>query len=149
MIIIYSPEGAEPENLDAGRMRASEIQLIERTADSRWDAIQEAMSEGDVNALRTVGWAVKRRTHAALRYADFDPFEDELKVRLDAREVRAYVQRILAKYGSEPDDLASAFDELRDSAFDRADADTAIADATAPKDPEPETELSPASPTES
>jgi hypothetical protein len=137
VIITYSPEGAEAQHLDAGRMRASEIQIIERTADGHWDEIREAMSNGDINALRTVAWMVKKRTEPALRFTDFDPWEGELRVRLDAREVRGYATRIFDKYRDNPDDLAEAFDELRDSAFDRADADAAIADVTAPKDPAP------------
>lgn len=141
MIITYAPEGAEPQHLDAGKMRASEIQIIERTADGRWDEIREAMSNGEINALRTVAWVVKKRTEPALRFGDFDPWEGELRVRLDAREVRAYATRIFEKYRTNPEDLAEAFDELRDSAFDRADADKAIADVTAPKDPAPAEEL--------
>lgn len=140
MIITYSPEGAEPQHLDAGKMRASEIQIIERTADGHWGVIKEAMSEGDINALRVVAWVVKKRAEPALRFADFDPWEDELLVRLDAREVRAYAQRIVEKYRTEPKDLAEAFDELRDAAFDREDAEKAIVDVTAPKDPAPEPE---------
>lgn len=143
MIITYSPDGAEPQHFDAGRMKASEIQIIERTADERWDAIREAMSQGEINALRTVAWVIKKRAEPTLRFGDFDPWEGELRVRLDAREVRAYAERILAKYGTDPEQLAEAFDELRDSAFDRADADTAIADVTAPKDPAPAEEPEP------
>lgn len=143
MIIIYSPEGTEPEHFDAGRMRASEIQIIERTADARWDDIREAMSDGDINAMRVVAWAVKKRTEPALRYSDFDPWEGELRVRLDGREVHAYAERIVAKYGDNPDDLAAAFDELRDSAADPEVAEKAIADVTAPKDPAPAEEPEP------
>lgn len=147
MIILYTPEGGEPQQLDAGRLRASEIQIIERTADSRWQDIKEAMKEGDINALRTVAWVVKKRTEPSLRYGDFDPFEDELSVRLDDREVRGYAERIFAKYGDNPEDLAEAFDELRDAAFDREACEQAIADVTAPKDPAAEPEPIPASPT--
>lgn len=137
MIIIYSPEGAEQQNLDAGRMRASEIQIIERTADGRWDAIKEAMSEGDLNAMRVVAWAIRKRTEPTLRYGDFDPWEGELRVRLDTKEVHGYAERLLTKYADQPENLAEAWEELRDSAFERADADKAIADVTAPKDPAP------------
>jgi hypothetical protein len=137
LIIEYTPEGGEPQRFDAGRLRASEIQVIERTADGRWADIKEAMSEGDVNALRTVAWVIKKRQEPSLRFGAFDPFEDELRVRLDAREVRAYAERIFDKYGSDPDDLAAAFEELRDVAADSEACETAIADVTAPKDPEP------------
>jgi hypothetical protein len=150
VIITYSPEGTEPQHFDAGRLRASEIQIVERTADGRWDEVREAMRNGEINALRTVAWVVKKRTEPTLRFGDFDPWEGELRVRLDAREVRGYAERLFEKYRSNPDELAEAFDELRDSAFDRADADAAIADVTAPKDPAPaEDPQSPASPSES
>ncbi|GKQ34596.1 hypothetical protein [Streptomyces sp. A012304] len=140
MIILYKPEGGTEEALDAGRLRASEIQTIERTADDRWDLIKERMRQGDVNALRTVAWAIKRRTHAALRYGDFDPYEDELVVRLDDREVAVYAAGLFEKY-RDTEDLDAAFDELRDVAFNREAADRAIADVTAPKDPAPEKPL--------
>lgn len=150
MIILYRPEGGQEEVLDAGRMRASEIQLIERTAGSSWSDIKDAMREGEINALRTVAWAIKRRTHAALRFGDFDPFEGELVVRLDDREVGVYAHGLFEKY-RDTEDLDAAFDELRETAFNREAADKAIADVTAPKDPapaEPETETDP-SPTAS
>ena len=136
MIILYRPEGGAEETLDASRMRAPEIQLIERTAGGRWDEIKDAMGKGDVNALRTAAWAIKRRTHAALRFADFDPYEDELLVRLDDREVAVYARHLFEKY-RDTDDLDDAFGELRDVAFNRDAADAAIADVTAPKDPAP------------
>jgi hypothetical protein len=147
LIIEYAPEGAEPQRFDAGRLRASEIQVIERTTDGRWSDIREAMREGDINALRTVAWVVKKRTEPTLRYTEFDPFEGELRVRLDARETRAYAEAMFDKFGNDPETLAEAFAELRDAAADREDAEAAIADVTAPKDPAPaeEREPSPAS----
>lgn len=150
MIIEYTPEGGEPQFYDAGRMRASEIQIIERTADGRWDEIKDAMGEGDVNAMRVAAWVVKKRTEPTLRFADFDPFEDEMRVRLDAKESRAYAEKLFAKY-SGTDDLAEAFEELRGASFDSEACEKAIADVTAPKspaapEPEPQPEKSPASP---
>ncbi|MBE4790673.1 hypothetical protein HW846_46375 [Streptomyces sp. NE06-02F] len=151
MIIRYTPgEGGEPQYYDAGRMRASEIQVIERTADQRWSEVKGAMEEGDVNALRVTAFVVRKRSEPSLRFADFDPFEDELRVLLDAKETRAYAEKLFEKY-SGTDDLAEAFDELREASFDREACEQAIADVTAPKspvapEPEPAPEESPASP---
>lgn len=145
MIIVYEPEGSEPQSFDAGRgkLRASEIQIIERTADARWPDIKDGVRAGDIHALRVVVWAIRKRTEPALRFGDFDPFEGELRSRLDAHEVKAYAEAMFEEYRENPDDLAEAFDELRDVAFDREYAEIAIADVTAPKDPasapEPET----------
>lgn len=149
MIIEYTPEGGETERFDASRLRASEIQVIERTADGRWAEIKEALREGDVTAVRTVAWAIKKRSNPSLRHGEFDPFEDELRVRLDARETRSYAERIFDKFGSDPEDLAKAFDELRDATADREACEAAIADVTAPKDQAPaEPSESPASPSD-
>lgn len=139
MIIIYTPKDGAEQHFDAGRgqLRASEIQIIERTAPGRWADIKNGVSEGDINALRVVAWVIKKRGEPALRFNDFDPFEGELRSRLDAREVKAYAEALFEQYRADPDDLAEAFDELRDGAFDRADAEAAIADVTAPKDPAP------------
>ncbi|MBE4790920.1 hypothetical protein [Streptomyces caniscabiei] len=151
MIIKYMPAEGEPQLFDAGRMRASEIQIIERTADRSWPAIKEEMGLGNVNAMRVVAWVIKKRTEPSLRFGDFDPWDDELRVMLDAKETRAYAERLLAKYGDNPEDLADAFDELRDASFDREACEAAIADVMAPKSPdapeaEPQPEESPASP---
>ncbi|PAZ15685.1 hypothetical protein CLM62_12880 [Streptomyces sp. SA15] len=149
MIIIYAPEGETEQHFDAGKLRASEIQIVERTLPGRWSEIKDAVSEGEINALRTVAWVIRKRTEPGLRYGDFDPWEGELRARLDAREVKGYAEALLEKYRANPDDLADAWDELRDSAFNREDADAAIADVTAPKDPAPAPEQeSPASPSE-
>lgn len=137
MIIEYTPEGGESQRLDAGRLRASEIQIIERTADGNWADIKQAVSAGDINAMRTVAWAVKKRTEPALRFAAFDPWDDELRVLLDAREVRAYADAFIEKYSDNPKQLADAFDELRESAADREACEQIIADVSAPKDPAP------------
>jgi hypothetical protein len=145
VIIVYEPEGSEQQTFDAGRgkLRASEIQVIERTAGARWTDIKEGVKVGDIHALRVVVWALRKRTEPALKFGDFDPFEGELRSRLDAQEVNAYAEYLFAQYRENPDDLAEAFDELRDAAFNREDAETAIADVTAPKDPAPAPEPEP------
>lgn len=147
MIIEYTNDGGTPQQFDAGRLRASEIQVIERTADGRWSEIKEAMANGDINAMRTVAWAIKKRHEPTLRFADFDPYKGEMRILLDEREVRGYAEAIVEKYGSNPDDLADAFAELRDIAASSEVCEQIIVDVTAPKDQAPaEDQQSPASP---
>lgn len=148
MIIFYSNDGGTPQRLDASKLRASEIQVIERTADGRWSDIRTAALEGEINAMRVIAWTIKKRTEPALRFKDFDPYEGELRVRLDDREVRAFAEATLERYKTDPDDLAEAFEELRESAADPEKVDAVIAEVTAPKDPAPEDLPSPASPSE-
>lgn len=149
MILFYSNDGGSTQRLDASRMRASEIQVIERTADGRWDDIRAAALEGEINAMRVIAWAVLKRATPTLRFGDFDPYEGDLRARLDDREMRVFAEQIYAKYGANPDELAEAIAELRDSAADPDTVDAAMADLMAPKDPAPaEGQPSPASPSE-
>lgn len=137
VIIEYTPEGGERERFDAARLRASEIQIVERTADRRWVEIREGLGEGDVTAMRTVAWVIKKRAEPSLRYAEFDPFERELLIRLDASEVRAFAKELVKRYGEDPEELAEAFAELRDAAADSEACEAVIADVTSPKEQAP------------
>lgn len=137
MIIEYAPEGGEPQMLDAGRMRTSEVQKIEKTADMSWAEIQDGLRGGDVTAMRTVAFVIMQRANPELRLGQFDPFEDELRIRLDTAEVREYAVRIFAEYGDEPGELAEAWAELRGVAVDKEAAEVAIKDAEAPRPPAP------------
>jgi hypothetical protein len=138
LIIKYTPADGEAQTFDVGRLRASEIQIVERTADRSWAALKDAMGDGDVNAMRVAAWVVMKRTEPSLRFGDFDPWEDEMRAFLDARETRAFAQKLYAKYGADPQELAEAFDELRDATADIEGCEQAIADVTAPKDPAPD-----------
>ncbi|WP_338699203.1 hypothetical protein V2W30_22685 [Streptomyces sp. Q6] len=138
MIIVYTPEGGEPETLDARRLRASEVMAIEKAADMKWAEVRQGLHEGDVTAVRTVAWALKRRNEPALRLAQFDPFDDELIVRLDAREVESFALQVYASFRDQPEELAAAWDELREAAHDKDACELAIKQAEElPKDPGP------------
>ncbi|WP_030333828.1 hypothetical protein [Streptomyces sp. NRRL B-1381] len=130
MIILHTPEGGEPERLDAGRLRASEIQIAERTADRPWDSLKAGLLDGDVTAVRTLAWVIKKRTDPSLRFSAFDPFEDELAVRLDSRETHRYAKEMAERYGHDPEELAGAWAELRQAADDPAVAEAAIKEQT-------------------
>ncbi|MEU0001492.1 hypothetical protein ABZ069_31700 [Streptomyces microflavus] len=130
MIIVYTPEGGEPERLDVGRLRASEIQIAESNSDRPWDQLKGGLVDGDVTAMRVLAWVIKKRSNPTLRLSAFDPFEDELKVRLDARETHRYAGEMFARYGHDPKELAGAWDELREAAEDPAIAEAAIKEQT-------------------
>lgn len=130
MIIIYTPEGGVPERLDAGRMRVSEIQIAERTAERSWEELKDGLKAGDPSAVRTVAWVVKKRREPSLRFAQFDPYEDELVVRLADHEVRAFAVALQENYGDDAEQLAAAWEELRAVADDPAVAEAAIAEQT-------------------
>lgn len=141
MIIEYTPKDGEPEVLDAGRMRASEVQIIERTADMKWSDVKLGLRSGDVTSVRTVGWALKKRANPALRLSEFDPFDDELRTFYDQGEVESLAAEMFATYAHDPEQLAEAWDELRDAAHDKDACEAVIKEAQAPKDPAPGPEL--------
>ena len=145
MIICYEPADGTPQQFDVGRgrLRASEIQIIERTAGEPWATVKDGISDGDLNAMRVVVWALLKRSQPALKFAEFDPYEGELYSRLDEREVRGFAEAFVEKYAGEPDQLAEAFDELREAAADAEAAAKVIAEVTAPKAPAPDPEPEP------
>lgn len=151
MIIQYLPEDGEPRKFDARRLRASEVQIVERTADMKWADVRAGLRAGDVTSVRTVAWVLKRRDEPSLRLSDFDPFDDELVVRLDEREVEGFAAELFATYKDDPENLAEAWAELRDAAYDKDACEVAIKEAQAPKDlaPVPEPETTDGSPTAS
>lgn len=131
MIIIYKPEEGAEQQLDAGRLRTSEIQVAERTADMVWADIRQGLQDGNVTAIRVIAWVLLKRSNPSLRYGEFDPFEDELAVRLNRVEVERYAE-FLAREFRGKDDLDAAMAELRDAALDQEHAAKAIAEAVAP-----------------
>lgn len=126
MIIIHTPDGGEPERLDAGRLRASEIQIAESNSDRPWALLKGGLVDGDITAIRVLAWVIKKRQNPTLRLSAFDPFEDEVQVKLDAKETHRYAAEMFTRYGHDPAELASAWDELREAAEDQAVADAAI-----------------------
>ncbi|WP_406144197.1 hypothetical protein [Streptomyces anulatus] len=130
MIIIHTPDGGEPERLDAGRLRASEIQIAESNSDRPWALLKGGLVDGDITAIRVLAWVIKKRQNPTLRLSAFDPFEDEVQVKLDAKETHRYAAEMFARYGNDPAELAGAWEELREAADDPAIADAAIKEQT-------------------
>lgn len=103
MIIIYTPEGGEPEHYDARTVLVSEASIVSRTLDQKWAEIKKGVEEEDPEAMRGVVWILKKRHNATLRYGDFDPGVEEMVTRLDKREVRTYVTEAVAVASLNPD----------------------------------------------
>ncbi|MFJ2733682.1 hypothetical protein [Streptomyces sp. NPDC087317] len=91
MIVVYSPEGGEPEHYDASSLRVSEAAIVQRTVDMKWQEIKEGLESDDLDAMRGIVWVIKKRSQPSLRFGEFDPGVDEMVSRMDRREVEAYV----------------------------------------------------------
>lgn len=144
MIVVYTPEGGEPEHYDASSLRVSEAAIVQRTVDMKWAEIKEGLERDDLDAMRGIIWVIKKRSQPALRFGDFDPGVDEMTTRMDQKEVEAYVDRYFAASETEPDvDREKVADilmrQLPDIAADPEHARMVIEKAAVPKADEPET----------
>lgn len=141
MIIVYTPEGGEPEHYDARSLVVSEVSIVSRTIDQKWPAIKEGLAEDDLDAMRGVAWVLKKRTTPSLRFGEFDPGVDEMVTRLDKTEVENYVTEAVKIATQDPEvtgeQIAVALKDLPGIAFDPAHAEAVIKEMTAdPKDTE-------------
>ncbi|MGW9371197.1 hypothetical protein ACWGVR_14440 [Streptomyces xanthophaeus] len=139
MIILYQPEGGDERQFDVRSVRTSEAQIVERTTDMKWSDIKIGIRDDDPIAMRGVAWVLLKREQPSLRWSEFDPLIDELRVRFDDREVRTYVGNILRLPEG---DRAQPMAELRFYALDQASVDVALKEASEPPK-EAETEASP------
>lgn len=103
MIILYTPEGGEPEQYDARSLRTSEASIVQRTTGMKWGEIEEALGVDDPEAMRAVVWALKKRAEPSLRFGDFDPMVSEMTTRMDRREVAEYVENAFRVAETDPD----------------------------------------------
>ncbi|MFD4740963.1 hypothetical protein ACFWNQ_26875 [Streptomyces virginiae] len=129
MIILYRPaDGGEEQQFDMRRVRTSEAAIVQKAADMKWGEIKLGVREDDPTSLRGVVWILMKREQPNLRWGDFDPENDELTSRFDAREVAGYVDEIM----SLPEEKrAGAIAELKAWALDPAEVDAAMAAAAA------------------
>ncbi|MFE9309520.1 hypothetical protein ACIQCF_04490 [Streptomyces sp. NPDC088353] len=96
MIVVYTPEGGQPEHYDASSLRVSEAAIVQRTVDMKWQDIKEGLERDDLDAMRGIVWVIKKRSQPSLRFGEFDPGVDEMVSRMDRREVEAYVDTAFA-----------------------------------------------------
>ncbi|MEU2181229.1 hypothetical protein [Streptomyces thermolilacinus] len=156
MIIVYTPEGGEPEHYDARTLRVSEAAIASRTADMKWGDLKTGLQDEDLEAMRAVVWVIKKRTQPSLRYGEFDPGVEEMVTRLDRDEITQWVEAAAGIAAQEPDltaeTLQAILAHIPPTALDREHADEAVAraldefEAGRPKgapSPEPSTGESP------
>ena len=95
MIVVYTPEGGEPEYYDASSLRVSEAAIVQRTVDMKWQEILAGLEQDDLDAMRGIVWVIRKRAQSALRFAEFDPGVTELTSRMDNREVQRWLDATL------------------------------------------------------
>ncbi|WP_030975121.1 hypothetical protein [Streptomyces sp. NRRL S-1824] len=154
MIIVYTPEGGEPEQYDARTLKVSEASIVSRTIDQKWGEIKAGLPDEDLDAMRAIVWVLKKRSNPSLRFAEIDPGVDEMVTRFDRQEVVTYVENALRIRETDPEvtneQLAEALADFPAAAVDRDHAERIIAEMTAeaPKDPAPGDEPTPEETTE-
>ncbi|MGW3595013.1 hypothetical protein [Streptomyces sp. NPDC005167] len=152
MIIVYTPEGGEPEQYDARSLKVSEASIVSRTIDQKWGEIKQGLADEDLDAMRGVVWVLRKRSTPSLRFGDVDPGVDEMVTRFDKQEVVTYVTNALRIREADPEvtdeQLAEALADFPAAAADPEHAAAVIKEMTeaAPKDPAPAAESMPEEP---
>lgn len=122
MIIVYTPEGEEPQQYDARTLLSSEAAIVARTIDQKWPAIKEGLTRDDLDAMRGVVWVLRKRHAPTLRFAEFDPGVEELTTRYDKREIEDWVDNGFAYRATDPtvtvEQVVLALGEVPESAAD-------------------------------
>jgi hypothetical protein len=95
VIVVYTPEGGEPEHFDASSLRVSEAAIVQRTVDMKWQEILAGLEQDDLDAMRGIVWVIKKRTQPALRFGEFDPGVTELTSRMDNKEIQRWLDATL------------------------------------------------------
>lgn len=141
MIIVYTPEGGEPEQYDARALKVSEASIVQRTIDQKWGEVKQGLAEDDLDAMRAIVWVLKKRTNPSLRFAEVDPGVDEMVTRFDREEATNYVTNVVASLTADGDatkeDVARLLQNLPDMCIDAEHAEALLAKMTAegPKAP--------------
>jgi hypothetical protein len=140
LIIVYTPADGERQEYDATTLKVSEASIVQRTVDMKWQDILVGLERDDLDAMRGIVWAIKKRSQPTLRYGDFDPGVTEMTTRMDKREVERWVDGAFATADEELDAETMAkvlLSRMPDVAADPDHARAYIeAKARAPKDPE-------------
>ncbi|MEW2421325.1 hypothetical protein AB0911_12355 [Streptomyces nigra] len=154
VIIVYTPEGGEPEHYDARALRTSEASIVQRTAGMKWGEVLEGLDADDPESMRVIVWVIKKRSDPSLRYGDFDPMIGELTTRMDRREVTEYLENAFAVVDRDPDvtreQVAAIVQRIIKVAADPEHAEQLIEELRqAPKDPALEEQPTPDQPSPS
>ncbi|MER5601521.1 hypothetical protein [Streptomyces sp. NPDC002265] len=156
MIVVYTPEGGEPEHYDASTLKVSEASIVQRTVDMRWQEILEGLERDDLDAMRGVVWVIKKRSNPSLRFGEFDPGVTEMTSRMSNKEVERYVEASFAA-GDANDEISREdvarilHGRIEDVAVDPEYAarlvDRLAAEKGPKEEPQPEAEAPASSPT--
>ncbi|MFE2941042.1 hypothetical protein ACFXKG_18555 [Streptomyces sp. NPDC059255] len=144
MIVVYTPDGGQPEHYDARKLLRSEASLAQSVTGKTWAKIKAGLPDDDLDSMCAVVFAYKKRQDPSLRWSGFDPGVEELVTRFDNREAKDYVTNALALRAADPEvaleQIAHALRDLPDACIDPEYARQLIAEMTTedPKDPESE-----------
>jgi hypothetical protein len=95
VIVVYTPEGGEPEHYDASSLKVSEAAIVQRSVDMKWQEILTGLEQDDLDAMRGIVWVIKKRTQPSLRFGEFDPGVTEMTSRMDNKEIGRWLDATL------------------------------------------------------
>lgn len=99
MKLTYHQDGTEEPKVWTfvmGRFRSKEIEAVEARTNMNWGTdFKQALLQGNMLARRAMLWTLQKRDHPKLRFDDLDPFDDEVKVELNATEWQEFYDEIV------------------------------------------------------
>lgn len=96
MIVVFTPNGGEPQHYDASSLKVSEASIVQRTVDMKWQEILGGLEQDDLEAMRAIVWVIRKRSEPSLRWGEFDPGVTELTSRMDNGEIERWIDNMLA-----------------------------------------------------
>jgi hypothetical protein len=103
LIVVYTPEGGEPQPFDSSTLKVSEASIVQRTIDMKWQDILRGLEEDDLDAMRGIVWVIRKRSEPTLRFGDFDPGVTEMTSRMSNKEVAAFIEPLFAQGVANPE----------------------------------------------
>lgn len=151
MIVVYTPEGGEPQHYDASTLKVSEASIVQRTVDMKWQDILRGLEEDDLDAMRGIVWVIRKRSEPSLRFGEFDPGVTEMTSRMSNKEMQRYIEASFAA-GDDNEDLtreqvagilrSRVADVAVDPEYAQGLIDKLAAEEAPKEEPDPEPEVS-------
>lgn len=88
MFLIYTPDGQDEQvyTFRPNEVRASEAEIIERLAERTFTEVVQGVLGGDARCRRAVLFAMLKRAHPSVKFADVDFGWGELTVEMSKQE---------------------------------------------------------------
>lgn len=74
MILVYTPDEGEEQRWDLAEVKVTfaEAKAAEKAGGVAWRKLEQALTDGNVEALQAAVWVLRKRDEPTLRFADLE-----------------------------------------------------------------------------